>query len=120
MATDSRVSTGVFVIAGFVVPVIVQLVAGWWLDSGRGVAIGAVLIAVGGALAALWQPARVWANALALAAGVVIGSAVVLFRQGPGTIWPIVLVFALMISTVAAFAGAAIGNVARGFARPAR
>jgi hypothetical protein len=96
-----------FVLA-FVCPFFLEPRMGWWLDSGRGVAFMMVVLGVLGAIFALASPARPWPSAWAVIAGAFFGSAILLFSTGPGTIWPIVLVVALSLSTTAALAGAAV------------
>ncbi len=95
---------------------------GWWLNSGRGVAITALALAVLAALVATralkWPFRAGEAAALAaLWAGANIGMAVMLFRTGPGTIFPIVLVVGAGISAIAvgagSLAGALLANVSR-------
>jgi hypothetical protein len=95
---------------------------GWWLNSGRGVAVTALTLAVLAALVAaraLKRPfrARKAAAVAALWAGANIGLAVMLFRTGPGTIFPIVLAMGAGISALAvgagSLAGALLANVFR-------
>jgi hypothetical protein len=95
---------------------------GWWLNSGRGVAITALTLAVLAALVAsrsLKWPFRAdeAAAVAALWAGANIGMAVMLFRAGPGTIFPIVLAMGAGISAIAvgagSLAGALLANVSR-------
>ncbi len=95
---------------------------GWWLNSGRGVAITAITLAVLAALVAaraLKRPfrSREAAAVAALWAGANIGMAVMLFRAGPGTIFPIVLAMGAGISALAvgagSLAGALLANVFR-------
>jgi hypothetical protein len=94
---------------------------GWWLNSGRGVVITALTLAVLAALvaAALKGPfrSREAAAVAALWAGANIGMAVMLFRVGPGTIFPIVLAMGAGISALAvgvgSLAGALFAHVSR-------
>ena len=94
---------------------------GWWLNSGRGVVITALTLAVLAALvaAALKRPfrSREAAAVAALWAGANIGMAVMLFRAGPGTIFPIVLAMGAGISALAvgvgSLAGALFAHVSR-------
>lgn len=87
---------------------------GWWLNSGRGVAITCITLAVLAALVA--ARTRTWplrsrgaAAAAALWAGANIGMALVLFGAGPGTIFPIVLAIGAGISAAAVAAGSLAG-----------
>jgi hypothetical protein len=91
---------------------------GWWLNSGQGVAIIVLvlsLLAVPVSAAAgswPWQSRSVvWPGALW--AGANIGLAIVLFRVGPGNIFPIVLVVGAGISAIAVGAGSLFGALAR-------
>ncbi len=92
---------------------------GWWLNSGRGVALTtAVLIGtafVVGLRGFAWPAGRAEAaGAAALWAGVNVGMAAVLFDAGPGTIFPIVLAVGAAISALAVCAGVLAGaRVAR-------
>jgi len=99
--------------AGFVVPVAVLRIEGWWLNSGRGVALALAILFALGAAAAVGRRERWPRRAGAVAFGSTVGSAAMLFRIGPGTIWPIVLVTAAALSAAAAFAGGAIASRAR-------
>jgi len=95
---------------------------GWWLNSGRGVAITTTTLAVLAALVAArlvkWPVRSRDAAAMsALWVGANIGMAVMLFRAGPGTIFPIVLAMGAGISALAvgagSLAGALLANVFR-------
>lgn len=95
---------------------------GWWLNSGRGVAITGITLAVLAALVA--ARARTWpfrsqgaAAAAALWAGANIGMALVLFGAGPGTIFPIVLAIGAGVSAAAVAAGSLIGALLAGASR---
>lgn len=101
-------TTGIPFVLGVCVPLLLQRFVGWWLDSGRGVAL---MIAVLCAIAigfALVRPSRPWRSAWSVGAGGFAGSAALLSWNGPGTIWPIVLVVAAALSLTAAFAGAGL------------
>lgn len=87
---------------------------GWWLNSGRGVAITGVTLAVLAAIVTArtlrWPfRARETAAISALWTGANIGMAVMLFRAGPGTIFPIVLGIGAGISALAVGAGSLAG-----------
>jgi hypothetical protein len=91
---------------------------GWWLNSGRGVTITCLVLALlavpVGAAALSWplQPrSAVWPGALW--AGANIGLAIVLFRVGPGNIFPIVLVVGAGISALAVGTGSLFGALPR-------
>jgi hypothetical protein len=101
---------------GAMVAAAVQVITptGWWLNSGRGVAIAAAVLAVGasgiGVRALTWpvQPSGAMMPS-AFWAGANVGMAVMLFRAGPGTIFPIVLVAGAGISAFAVAAGCLVG-----------
>jgi hypothetical protein len=78
---------------------------GWWLDSGRGALRTTSGLIVIGALVALGRGDSPWAAGRALWLGALIGMAIVLFRVGPGTIWPIVLVVVAAVAAAAVFTG---------------
>ena len=106
----------VLALIGGVMAALAQLFTptGWWLNSGRGVAItGTVLVLLAAATGFLVRSAplsrgRVVAAA-ALWTGANIGFAVVLFTVGPGTVFPIVLAIGAGISAAAVGAGSVIG-----------
>lgn len=87
---------------------------GWWLNSGQGVAITAAVLAAAafgiGVRTLTWPvPPGGAMMPVAFWAGANIGMAVVLFRAGPGTIFPIVLVFGAVLSALAVAAGSLAG-----------
>ena len=89
---------------------------GWWLNSGRGVAItSTVLVLLAAASGLLIRSGPLSrgraATAAALWTGANVGMAVVLFTAGPGTLFPIVLAIGAGISAAAVGAGSAIGAV---------
>ncbi len=99
---------------GVAAAILVHLVlSGWWLNSGRGVAVMATVLFVLGAVVARSFRASWLRAATALAAGAVAGSAAILFWTGPGNIWPIVLAFVVCISAGAVFIGSAVANAVR-------
>ena len=84
---------------GLAVSILVYLSIGdWWLNSGRGVVAMTTALFVVSAIAAALLRQSWLRTAGAMAAGSVIGSTLVLIRTGPGTIWPIVLVFVACFS----------------------
>jgi hypothetical protein len=86
--------------------------AGWFLNSGRGVRVVATTFAVVGALIGLSR--RDWmAESATTATGAMCVMTVVLFRIGPGTIFPIVMVFGTVVVCVAIAVGASVGMLAR-------
>lgn len=96
--------------------------AGWWLDSGRGVAMTVVVLAVLAAAVGVRSPA--WpvrpqnaAPSAALWAGANVGMAIVLFSVGPGNLFPIVLAMGAGISAIAVAAGSLVGMLAANLVR---
>jgi hypothetical protein len=106
----------VLVVAGGIVAAFVQPLTptGWWLNSSQGVALTSIalaLTAVAVGFLARFLPSRnpIVAAASVFWLGANIGLAVVLFRSGPGTLFPIVLAIGAGISAVAVGAGSIIG-----------
>ena len=84
-------------VAGVIAAVVSQMVTGWWLNSGRGVTVMmAMLCAL--SIALVWLDRRA---PLALWAGMINATIVILFMTGPGNIFPIVMAFAAVLSAVA-------------------
>ena len=88
-------------VAGMIAAFVSQMVTGWWLDSGRGVALMlAMLCAL--SIALVWfdrlAPVALWV-------GMINATTVILFVNGPGTIFPIVLAFAAALSALAIVPG---------------
>ncbi|MDE3154434.1 MAG: hypothetical protein KGN76_04990 [Acidobacteriota bacterium] len=104
-------------VAGFLVPVFVERLTGWWLNSGRGVALVLLVVLVLSAL--VTGPGREagWGRTTALGAGAFLGSTSVLLWIGPGTIWPIVLVVAAALLAMAAVAGGGLAYWLHGRSR---
>jgi hypothetical protein len=84
-------------------------VDGWWLDSGAGALRTMLGLFVIASLLTLLRTGPLWGACAALWLGAFVGTAGVLFRVGPGTIWPIVLILAAGILALAVFAGGAVG-----------
>lgn len=97
------------VAAGVSAAIASQAVTGWWLNSGRGVAV------MVGMLAAL-SLVLVWLDRhapIALWVGVVNGTTYVLFfvdPEGPGNIFPIVMAFGAGLSAAAIAPGWLLRN----------
>ena len=95
-------------VTGVVTMIALYMATGWWLDSAGGVTVTAIALAV---LAAIAAPA--WRLATAVWAGVVLGMIGVLFWDGPGTIFPIVIGIGAGIAAVAVAIGSVSGAAVR-------
>jgi hypothetical protein len=82
---------------------------GWWLNSGREVLRTSLVLLALGLFVAVWRRESPWCRAVALWAGASAAMIVALFLAGPGTIWPIVLLFAGGIAAAAVFGGTVTG-----------
>jgi hypothetical protein len=100
--------TGTFIV-GLLVTRALYIANGWWLDSGREVLRTSLVLAALGAFVAIWRFGRPWLRAAGVWAGALLEMTMLLVLMGPGTIWPIVLVFAGGISAAAVFGGAWTG-----------
>jgi hypothetical protein len=106
-----REGVGPFTI-GLLTAMLSQMAGGWWLNSSRGVAITmAVLFAT--AIGVCLRLDAPWFRATAMSIGAIAGMAAMLFRIGPGTIWPIVLVVAAALTCTAVYAGAGVARLVR-------
>jgi len=97
-------------VAGAASAVVSQLLTGWWLDSGRGVALMMAMLCVL-SIALVWSDRRA---PLALWVGMINATIVILFMVGPGSLFPIVLVFAAGLSVLAIVPGWLIWIAANG------
>jgi hypothetical protein len=115
--------TLVLVLVGGLVAAFVQpfTPTGWWLNSSWGVAVTSAALALT-AIAVRFRTRSVRNQAVAASAalwfGANIGFAVVLFRSGPGTLFPIVLIIGAGIAAVAVGAGSLMGAIVSGGATP--
>ena len=83
--------------------------SGWFLNSGRGVLIMTIVLALAAAAMGLGSsPPSVWRAAAAFSGGAAAVMVVFVFALGPGTIFPIVIVIGTAIIAVAAVTGGAI------------
>jgi hypothetical protein len=100
---------------GIAAVILVHQVAGWWLDSQFGVNVMSAVLAVVSASLTSWRHASFRQRVIALWIGVMGSMAGVMLRIGPGSIWPIVLVGAGLMTAVAigfgVFVGSAISSV---------
>ena len=94
-------------VAGVIAAVASQLSTGWWLNSGHGVAVMmAMLCAL--SIALVWfdrmAPVALWV-------GMINTTVVILFLIGPGSIFPIVMVFAGGLSALAIVPGLSLIHI---------
>ena len=81
---------------------------GWFLNSGQGIIVMAVVAAaVCAASLRVWPAATVWEGWVAFVAGAGVALVTSLFALGPGTIFPIVIAAGLAVVGVGALAGSA-------------
>jgi hypothetical protein len=99
--------------SGFLTVVLLQAGYGWWLDSGPGVLRTLLVLLVWSMAAAVWGQTNRWDRALAIWLGAISGSMAALFWIGPGTIWPIVLAMAAVLTGAAVSVGTLLGVSAR-------
>ena len=92
--------------------------SGWFLNSGRGVAAVGLVCAMAGALIGFGRQNKV--REAAMGAGGAVLAMVVLFSIGPGTIFPIVIVFGTVIIAAATAAGTGVGVEVRRASRVAK
>jgi hypothetical protein len=90
-----------------------QAKRGWWLNSGRGVAVTVVVLFALGVIVGCGRVGSGWTRTTALWVGVMMGLTVTLWWMGPGTLWPIVWVVSSAITACAVLAGTAVGWVCR-------
>ncbi|MES1254813.1 MAG: hypothetical protein ABUS56_04350 [Acidobacteriota bacterium] len=107
---STALGSGVPLLVGAVVAASLQGVAGWWLNSGRGVAVTLAGVFACAVLFA-WRGGGSRRRAAALWVGVMAGLAACLVATGPGTIWPIVLVVSAGLTAVTTLAGTRIGGL---------
>ena len=97
-------------VAGVITAVLSQMLTGWWLDSGRGVAfMMALLCAL--SIGFVWLDRRA---PLALWVGMMNATIAILFMTGPGNIFPIVIAFAAALSGLAIVPGWILWMLATG------
>lgn len=104
-----REGVGPFTV-GLLAAILSQIAGGWWLNSSRGVAI-TMAVLFGMAIAVCLRLDAPWFRATAMSIGAIAGMTAVLFRIGPGTIWPIVLVVAAALTCAAVYAGAGVAHL---------
>jgi hypothetical protein len=101
--------------SGLVTIVALHSAYGWWLNSGADVWRTSVVLAVWSLAAAVWHRKRHVVRAAMVWLGTICGSAVMLFWNGPGNIWPIALAVAGGIAAAAVLAGTLVGAAANAF-----
>src|SRR4051812_13830131 len=89
----------------------VNLYAGWWLNSRRGVALGTIAFFAAAAALSIARGGAAVPSAVALWSGAVFVLAIALFSSGAGTLWPIVLVFTAAIAAAAVGLGTTAGQI---------
>jgi hypothetical protein len=99
--------------SGFLAVVLLQASYGWWLDSGRGVLRTLLVLMAWSMVVGVWRHTNRWDRALAIWLGAISGSIAALFWIGPGTIWPIVLGMAAVLTGAAVSVGTLLGALAR-------
>jgi hypothetical protein len=81
---------------------------GWFLNSGRGVLVMAVVASVAcGAAIRAWPAGTIWKGWVAFVGGAAIALVISVFALGPGTIFPIVIAAGLAVVGVGALIGSA-------------
>jgi len=81
---------------------------GWFLNSGRGVLVMAVVAAaVCGAALRAWPAGPIWKGWVAFVGGAAVALVISVFVLGPGTIFPIVIAAGVAVVGVGALAGSA-------------
>ncbi len=96
-------------LAGLLIPIYMQTITGWWLNSGRGVAYTdgsllalAVIFGIVGAGSLVVRLVALWIGAQ-------VGLTSYLFlHEGGSTIFPIVIVFGAILSAAAVAAGGGV------------
>lgn len=98
-------------LSGILVPLYMQTVTGWWLNSGRGVAYtDGALLALAVVFSSLQARRTLAARLVALWIGAQVSLAAYLFlHEGGSTIFPIVIVGGAILSAVAVTAGGGVG-----------
>jgi hypothetical protein len=105
-------------VVGIVVSVSVHMANGWWLNSGRGVALMLALLAAAATIVVRLLGAAPTQPAGSLWAGSFLGMVATLVWSGAGTIWPIVLVVGGALSAAAVALGAVAGGALGAAGKP--
>jgi hypothetical protein len=98
-------------LAGALIPVYMQTVTGWWLNSGRGVAYtGGALLALAVVFGSVRAGRALAVRLVALWIGAQLSLAAYLFfHEGGSTIFPIVIMGGAILSAAAVAAGGGVG-----------
>jgi hypothetical protein len=87
--------------------------SGWFLNSGTGIALMALAMAVASFIVSMAFPTSLWQGWAAFMGGGVAALVAAVFLLGPGTIFPIVIAVGAVVIAVAALAGASGGRLLR-------
>jgi hypothetical protein len=87
--------------------------SGWFLNSGTGVAVIAIVMAGASLIVSKAVPAPLLRGWAAFAAGAVGALVAAVFLLGPGTIFPIVIAAGAMVIAVGALAGTWVARLLR-------
>jgi hypothetical protein len=84
----------------------------WFLNAGRAVAFTAATLLIAGVIAGLSATISRYgavARGCNIAAGAIVAMTIVLFAKGPGTLFPIALVFGAAIAVMSSVGGTLVG-----------
>src|SRR5262245_6865133 len=104
--TMLRVDRIICVVVGAAAIAGIQALDGWWLNSTRGVVSTVLILMVASFLIAVFRRSGApTGGAVALWIGAMAASTAILFRVGPGTIFPITLAIAAALTATAVVLG---------------
>ena len=103
-----RIDSIALFLSGCIAVGAVQQLVGWWLNSGTGVAAMLVCLTAIACLAGRGSSEIRRARAIALWSGAMVATTAILIVIGPGTIWPLVLLFAGVLLAGAVLLGIAL------------
>jgi hypothetical protein len=96
---------------GAAVGIVLNRVTGWWLDSGTGVAAMVAAEFAAAFFVARWRVPERKERAISLWLGALSGMSVYLVWTGPGTIWPLVLSVAALVTAAPVLAGVVVASI---------